>query len=86
MGKPLPSGNKMLNRALARSAAKKLAPAAQTEPAKPTLSEQEIQHYIDILLEASKSDPTSRLERLMNASGDLTHKMLVEKYKDHQAG
>jgi len=90
MSKPLPSGNKMLDRALARSAAKQKAPAAsvkkpsEAEPDKTKLSEQEIQHHVDILLEASKPDPTSKLQRLMNDSADITHKILVEKYKDYQ--
>ena len=43
--------------------------------------EEEIQHHVDKMLEASKPAPTSRLERLMNESADLTHKILLERYQ-----
>ncbi|BBH44844.1 hypothetical protein [Pseudomonas sp. KU43P] len=73
--------NKQLERALARNAAKKQTPATQAEPVEASLSEEEIQHHIDKMLEASKPAPTSRLERLMNESADLTHKILLERYQ-----
>ncbi|MBF8765937.1 hypothetical protein IR009_11955 [Pseudomonas putida] len=75
------SFNKQLERALARNAAKKQTSATQTEPVETSLSEEEIQLHIDMMLEASKPTPTSRLERLMNESADLTHKILLERYQ-----
>ena len=75
--------NKQLERAMARNAAKK-APELKAEPAKAKLSKEEIQHYVDILLEASKPDPTTKIERLMNDSADLTHQILLKRFP--QAG
>lgn len=75
--------DKQLERAMARNAAKK-APQLKPEPAKAKLSKEEIQHYVDILVEASEPDPTTKLERLMNDSADLTHQILLKRFP--QAG
>ncbi|KRP46119.1 MULTISPECIES: hypothetical protein [Pseudomonas] len=61
--------NKQLERAMARNAAKK-APELKTEPAKAKLSDEELQSYIDLLLEASK--PVE--------SVDLTKQILLKRF------
>ena len=78
----------VLERALKAQKTKQAANASQTispltPSANPKLSDEELQSYIDLLLEASKTDPTSKLERLMNDSADITHKILVGKYKNY---
>lgn len=61
--------NKQLERAMARNTAKK-APELKTEPAKAKLSDEELQSYIDLLLEASK--PVE--------SVDLTKQILLKRF------
>lgn len=61
--------NKQLERAMARNAAKK-APELKAEPAKAKLSDEELQSYIDVLLEASK--PTEYVDR--------TKQILLERF------
>lgn len=75
------SFNKQLERALARNAAKKQTPATQAEAIEASLTEEEIQQHINMMLEASKPAQPSKLERLMNESADLTHKILLERYQ-----
>lgn len=76
----------MLDRAIAKSKKAK-EPAVTFPKAAPakqsTLSDEELQSYIDILLEASKPDPLDRLQQAMITSGDLTKKILLEKYGIH---
>ncbi|WET12166.1 hypothetical protein P3S72_08570 [Pseudomonas sp. D3] len=61
--------HKQLERAMARNAAKKT-PELKAEPAKAKLSDEELQSYIDLLLEASR--PVE--------SVDLTKQILLKRF------
>lgn len=83
MTKLLTSGNKMLDRALARKTVNK-PQESKTEPAKTKLSQEELDYYVNLLVEASAPEPMTKLELFMHKSGELTHQMLLDKYKNQQ--